>query len=125
VAANLAAPVGTPTPIAAPIAAPVVPAAPAAPVVGMVPAPAPAVPAAIPAALFIQAGAFADPANAERLAAQLRGGSFGTIFVRDDIIAGRRMYRVRIGPVPNVPEFDRIVAALERAGVHDAHLALN
>jgi rare lipoprotein A len=76
-------------------------------------------------ALFVQAGAFADPANAERLAAKLRGGDYGNIFVRDDVIAGRRMYRVRIGPVPDVPEFDRIVAALERVGVHDAHLALN
>ena len=35
------------------------------------------------------------------------------------------MYRVRIGPVPDVPHFDRIVAALERAGVRDAHLALD
>ena len=77
------------------------------------------------APLFVQAGAFADPANAERLAAKLRGGEYGKIFVRDDVIAGRRMYRVRIGPVPNVPEFDRIVAALERVGVHDAHLALD
>jgi len=76
------------------------------------------------APLFVQAGAFADPANAERLAAKLRGGAYGKIFVRDDVIAGRKMYRVRIGPVPDVPEFDRIVAALERAGVHDAHLAL-
>ncbi|HMA00271.1 MAG TPA: septal ring lytic transglycosylase RlpA family protein [Steroidobacteraceae bacterium] len=73
--------------------------------------------------LFVQAGAFADPANAERLAAKLRGGGYGKIFVRDDLIAGRKMYRVRIGPVPDVPEFDRIVAALERARVHDAHLA--
>ncbi|MDP9014913.1 MAG: septal ring lytic transglycosylase RlpA family protein [Pseudomonadota bacterium] len=77
------------------------------------------------ATLFVQAGAFADPANAERLAAKLRGGGYGNIFVRDDIMAGRKMYRVRIGPVPDVPEFDRIVAALERAGVHDAHLALD
>ena len=75
--------------------------------------------------LFVQAGAFADPANAERLAAKLRGGGYGKIFVRDDLIAGRKMYRVRIGPVPDVPEFDRIVAALQRAGVHDAHLALD
>jgi rare lipoprotein A len=75
--------------------------------------------------LFVQAGAFADPANAERLAAKLRGGGYGKIFVRDDMMAGRKMYRVRIGPVPDVPEFDRIVAALERAGVHDAHLALD
>jgi cell division protein FtsN len=35
------------------------------------------------------------------------------------------MYRVRIGPVPSVAEFDRIVAALERVGVSDAHLALD
>jgi rare lipoprotein A len=75
--------------------------------------------------LFVQAGAFADPANAEHLAAKLRDRGYGKIFIRDDLIAGRKMYRVRIGPVPNVPEFDRIVAALERAGVHDAHLALD
>ena len=88
------------------------------------PAPLPAAPTAR-AALFLQAGAFADPANAERLAAKLRGGNYGTIFVRDDLIAGRKMYRVRIGPVADVPEFDRIVAALESAGVHDAHLAMD
>jgi rare lipoprotein A len=77
------------------------------------------------APLFIQAGAFSDPANAQRLADKLRGGSYGKVFVRDDQIAGRRMYRVRIGPVPDVAEFDRVVAALERAGINDAHLALD
>jgi rare lipoprotein A len=77
------------------------------------------------AALFVQAGAFADPANAGRLADKLRGGGYGKVFVRDDVIAGRKMYRVRIGPVPDVAEFDRIVGALEHAGVHDAHLALD
>lgn len=76
-------------------------------------------------ALFVQAGAFADPANAERLAQRLRGGDYGRVAVRDDLIAGRRMYRVRIGPVPGVAEFDRVIAALERAGVKDAHLALD
>ncbi len=75
--------------------------------------------------LFVQAGAFSDPANAERLAQQLRGGNYGKVFVRDDQIAGRRMYRVRIGPVPDVAGFDRVVAALEHAGIHDAHLALD
>ncbi len=80
----------------------------------------------LPAApLFVQAGAFADHANAERLAAKLRDQSFTNVFVREDDVAGRHLYRVRIGPVPDVPEFDRIVGALERAGVNDAHLALN
>ena len=95
--------------------------------------PAPVAPAAsapaqvkVGAPLFVQAGAFADPANAERLAQKLRGGAYGNVFVQDArIIAGRRMYRVRIGPVPNVAEFDRVVAALERDGIHDAHLALD
>ena len=82
-------------------------------------------PAAAASALFVQAGAFSDPANAERLAEKLRGGSYGKVLVRNDQIAGRRMYRVRIGPVPNVAEFDRVVAALERAGINDAHLALD
>ncbi len=79
----------------------------------------------IPRALFIQAGAFSDPKNAQRLADKLRGGGYGKVFVRDNEIAGRRMYRVRIGPVPDVAEFDRIVADLERVGINDAHLALD
>jgi rare lipoprotein A len=92
------------------------------------PAPAPgpgSAPAAAAAGLFVQAGAFSDPANAQRLADKLRTGSYGKVFVRDDQIAGRRMYRVRIGPVPDVGTFDRVVAALERAGINDAHLALD
>jgi rare lipoprotein A len=106
-------PAPTPAPAAAPSGAP-----PGAPAI----APAPVTSAPV-AALFVQAGAFADPANAERLAQMLRGHGYGKVFVRDDVIAGRRMYRVRIGPVPDVPEFDRIVAALDHAGVRDAHLA--
>jgi rare lipoprotein A len=100
---------------------------------GATPALPPGAPAVVPApvtsapvaALFVQAGAFADPANAGRLADKLRAAGYGKVLVRDDVIAGRRLYRVRIGPVPNVPDFDRIVAALDRVGVHDAHLALD
>ncbi len=87
-------------------------------------APTPAAPF-VGSPLFIQAGAFADPANAERLAAKLRGGAYGSVFVRENEMAGRKMYRVRIGPIADVPEFDRIAAALERVGVNDARLALD
>jgi rare lipoprotein A len=75
--------------------------------------------------LFVQAGAFAAPDNAQRLADKLRAEGYTQVFVRDDIIAGRKLYRVRIGPIPDVPQFDRIVAALEQEGVRDAHLALD
>jgi len=109
-----------PPPSAAPPSAGPPAGPPGAPVI----APAPVTSAPV-AALFVQAGAFADPANAQRLAQKLRDGGYGKVFVRDDVIAGRRMYRVRIGPVPDVPDFDRIVAALEQVGVRDAHLALD
>ena len=76
--------------------------------------------------LFVQAGAFADPANADRLAMKLRGGGYGKVFVRDDVIAGpQNATACASGRFRTSPEFDRIVAALEQAGVHDAHLALN
>ncbi len=98
----------------------------AAPAASAAPPPAPDVSTvAVPRALYIQAGAFSDPKNAERLVERLRGGGYGKVFVRDNEIAGRRMFRVRIGPVPSVAEFDRVVAALERVGVNDAHLALD
>jgi rare lipoprotein A len=107
--------VSTPTPLPAS-------AAPSAAAAALAPEPQAGTPAG---PLFVQAGAFADPANAERLAAKLQSGGFDNVFVRSDTVAGRKMYRVRLGPVPSVPEFDRIVGALERSGVHDAHLALN
>jgi len=55
----------------------------------------------------------------------LRGSGYGTVFVRDNEVAGRRIYRVRIGPISSVEEFDRIVAALGRDGIPDARIALD
>jgi rare lipoprotein A len=99
------------TPVTAPAQAPTL--APATPV------------AVVSQGLYVQAGAFADPANAERLLAKLRESSFSNAFIRESNLAGRRLYRVRIGPVADVAGFDRVVAALESAGVHDAHLAFD
>jgi rare lipoprotein A len=121
-AVSLAAAPGATTPPAVP---PAIAAANAAPEAASASGAAPAAPGFTRPTLFIQAGAFSDPANAERLAQKLRGDNLGKVFVRNDVIAGRKMYRVRIGPVPDVAEFDRVVAALERAGIGDAHLALD
>jgi len=134
-----AAPAVTAAPTSAAHSAPAAPAAPSAATATLaavaaavvpaaqadVPAVASSAPPAAGAPLFVQAGAFSEPANARRLAEKLRAEGYGTVFVRDDQIAGRRLYRVRIGPVPDVAQFDRVVAALERAGINDAHLALD
>jgi len=96
----------------------------ASPVSGTAPAAAsPAPPAR--SGLFVQAGAFTNRANAERLASRLSTGRYGQVFVREAQSAGKKLYRVRIGPVADVPAFDRTVKALELAGIHDAQLALD
>jgi rare lipoprotein A len=85
-----------------------------------------AAPASAPSnSLFVQAGAFATEANANALLARLQGQGVRNAFVRKDEVSGRSLFRVRIGPVPNVEEFDRIVARLKSLGVADARLALN
>jgi rare lipoprotein A len=75
--------------------------------------------------LFIQAGAFGTSSNADKLVAQLRSKGYAQAFVRSDMLDGRSLYRVRIGPIADVPSFDRIVAELKKLGVSGAQLALD
>jgi len=81
------------------------------------PAPAPA------GSLYVQAGAFTTQANAAKLVDQLRAQGVTNASVRADQVNGQAMYRVRVGPVPSVPEFDRAVARLKKLGITDARLA--
>jgi len=76
-------------------------------------------------ALFVQAGAFGTEANAAKLVAQLRSQGVTNAAVRADQVNGQTMYRVRVGPVPTVPEFDRAVARLKKLGIADARLAVD
>jgi rare lipoprotein A len=82
-------------------------------------------PAAPSGTLFVQAGAFSNEANALRLVNELRAQGIANAAVRADRVDSRTLYRVRVGPIPNVPEFDRTVARLKQLGIVDAHLALN
>lgn len=84
-------------------------------------------PAAPPATsdLYVQAGAFGNEANATRLLGQLRAKGVKNAFVRADQVEGKTLYRVRVGPIPTVPEFDRVIQRLRALGVSDARLAAN
>lgn len=75
--------------------------------------------------LYVQAGAFGNEANAKRLLGQLQAKGVKNAFVRADQIDGKTLYRVRVGPIPSVPEFDRVVQRLRALGVSDARLAAN
>ena len=88
-------------------------------------------PSAVPTAparvdtLYVQAGAFADATNSERLLQKLRSAGIGPAFVRNDQVGGKSLYRVRVGPVPSVAEFDRLVQELKGIGIDDARLAVD
>ncbi|MGQ0428663.1 MAG: septal ring lytic transglycosylase RlpA family protein [Gammaproteobacteria bacterium] len=90
---------------------------------GAPPAPAAAPPA--PAArFFAQAGAFADEDNARRLAARLADAGVTGVEVTEARVDGRRLFRVRAGPVGSVAGFDALVERLRAAGVESPRLAL-
>jgi rare lipoprotein A len=84
-----------------------------------------ATPAAPPAGspIFVQAGAFSTQANASALLERLRTQGVKNGFVKQDAVDGRELYRVRIGPIPSVPEFDRLLQRLKSLGIPDARLA--
>ena len=84
---------------------------------------APPAPPQTPEALFVQAGAFGTQDNASRLLGRLQAAGVDKSFVREDSVNGRTLYRVRVGPIPNVNEFDRVLARLRALGVADAQLA--
>ena len=73
----------------------------------------------------MQAGAFSSQPNAAKLLADLRAQGVKQGFVREDVVNGKQMFRVRIGPIPSVPEFDRVIARLKALGISDARLALD
>ncbi|HUG03602.1 MAG TPA: septal ring lytic transglycosylase RlpA family protein [Steroidobacteraceae bacterium] len=73
---------------------------------------------------FAQAGAFAEEANATRLAERLRASGIEGVAVTEARADGRRLFRVRAGPVASVGEFDRLIERLRAAGADSPRLAL-
>ncbi len=72
--------------------------------------------------LYVQVGAFADKNNAAKLAERLKDEGFRDSFVLTSGTGRERMHRVRIGPIPNAGEFDRIRLDLRAVGLHDTRL---
>ncbi len=72
--------------------------------------------------LYVQVGAFADRDNAARLLERVRDEGFGDSFVLTSGAGRERLHRVRIGPVPNATQFDRIRTRLRAAGIDGARL---
>lgn len=67
--------------------------------------------------IYIQAGAFGQQANADRLASQLN--SFAPAKVEPVIYGGRTLYKVRLGPIENVRKADDILTRVLASGQSD------
>jgi rare lipoprotein A len=76
-----------------------------------------------PPDIYIQAGAFADEGNAQRLLARLRAASVPGASVVPPLATQSRLYRVRVGPITGVAQFDELAARLSALGIADARLA--
>ena len=76
-------------------------------------------------AIYLQAGAFADAQNAQRVLDRLHAGGLASAFVLSPLEGKSHLYRVRLGPIGSVAEFDELSSRLSALGFADARLALD
>jgi rare lipoprotein A len=80
-------------------------------------------PAEVPAeTVFLQVGAFGEPENARRRFNQIRDVGIDKAFVHEDTSTSPALYRVRIGPIADVHQYDSIVEQLQSNGISETHL---
>ncbi len=72
--------------------------------------------------VYVQVGAFGDRANAERRLGVLSLAGINGAFIHEERLPDRVLYRVRIGPVADVVQYDIIVEELEGIGITDPYL---
>ena len=75
--------------------------------------------------IYLQVGAFSDPANAERVAAQLRQANFAPVRVEEVQVNGRTIRRVRVGPLDGVDRADQVTVRIEGMGLPRPQVAVD
>ena len=75
-----------------------------------------------PTRLYIQAGAFSDKGNADRVKDRL--STIGNVTVTPFPMGDRELYRVRLGPIQNVNDADGLLAQVVQAGYSTARTVI-
>ena len=75
-----------------------------------------------PPTLYLQVGAYTVEAHAQSVVTRLHAAGFAGAFIFGPPVARGNLYRVRIGPVSGVSEFDSLVARLAALGYPGARL---
>jgi rare lipoprotein A len=73
-----------------------------------------------PTGIFVQAGAFAVKANADRMKESL--GSIAPVVIESVTVKGRLLYRVKLGPIASVEKADKVLEKVIAAGDDGAHV---
>ena len=76
-----------------------------------------------PTSIYVQAGAFTQERNAEKLRGELARLGRAQVTVAD--VHGTQYYRVRLGPVGSVEEGDRLLAHVISTGHGDARIVVD
>ena len=72
--------------------------------------------------VYVQVGAFGDRSNAQRRLGALSLAGIKDAFIHEERSADRVLYRVRIGPLADVVQYDVLVEELEGIGITDPYL---
>jgi rare lipoprotein A len=76
-----------------------------------------------PTNIYVQVGSFSRHDYANRLAARLAG--VGKARIQEAYVGGKPVFRVRLGPVANVEDADRMLDAVVAAGQPDARVVVD
>lgn len=75
-----------------------------------------------PNKIYVQVGAFGSRENAERRSVALGAAHIANVFIHEDDNVSPTLFRVRIGPIHDVVQYDVIVEELENIGITDPYL---
>ena len=79
-------------------------------------------PSVEPSQIYVQVGAFGDRSNAERLLAMLSQSGVSKALIYEDTSSSMTLFRVRVGPVTNIIQYDMLIEELEGLGVTTTYL---
>ncbi len=75
--------------------------------------------------LYLQIGAFTQWDNAESLRSRLAQAHLGPILIQTELRDGTPLYRVRVGPLADIEESDRLLERAARYGLNGAHVVID
>ncbi len=72
--------------------------------------------------IYVQIGAFSQRDNALRLVGTLEAGGYDAVFIVSESGSARDLYRVQIGPLADIDEYDDLVEGLSSLGLNESRV---